>query len=907
MYQQSTRQSVGGVFPISTNVDRIAVGSDMLSSALDGIQSIWNPTRDNRVIQSAVPFNDTHHQQSFSPMLSRGEAFSFSPTTASYAPQQQQQQQQQQSEGYGLFSGGFARTLVQHEVIVSPTTIQNTLNVSGYHQDTAFEDPENTPLGPQEPGKFPERPMIGTKGRQIAVRANFFEFSTLPGRDLHQYDVKITPEVPPSLSRRIFRDLMDGLGSKAFGGIVAVYDGRRSLYSPKPLPIVDTVELEVVLKERADDPSGPTKSLSARKFTFRIKHHATVDMSIFKQFLQGKIVNSQFDALNALDVIMRHRPSLSLTSVGRSFFTRNDVKALGDGAECWMGFHQSVSASKGRLLMNIDISATAFYEPGPILTFIAHNLGKRAASDLRSPLKQRELEKIDRMLRGVKVLITHRGEMKRKYKITGLTRTSTDMTFFKYTPETRAGGKSGIALEISVAEYFARHYNVILQFPYLPCAKVGTAQRTVYLPLEVCDIVAGQRFLRKLNEQQTAQMIRLTCQTPDRRAAKISQAIGELSLDMLGSGKADQHDVANTMPLTDDLEYLDSFGVHLTDEMITIPARILDPPTLQYHPSSREPQITPRDGSWNLRAKKVVQPATLHSWAIVCFGSPREMPQEQIDNFLRELISTCRETGLTITNAHPPALYCDPASGKIEESVQAAWQAAGEAVQSFPQLIMCILPNTSVPLYAEIKRIGDTVLGVATQCLQVKHTYQPKKQYCANVCLKINAKLGGVNSFIVKNPAVPSDAGLPWVSDEPTMIFGSDITHPAHGESRENGSVCALVGSLDRLASRYAATVRLQPPRREVMAHLTSMVQELLKIFYLENNQIAPQRILFYRDGVSEGKFYEVVTKELKMIREACEQLQAGYCPAITYVIVQKRHHARVFVTNVRIAIFHVF
>lgn len=60
---------------------------------------------------------------------------------------------------------------------------------------------------------------------------------------------------------------------------------------------------------------------------------------------------------------------------------------------------------------------------------------------------------------------------------------------------------------------------------------------------------------------------------------------------------------------------------------MTVPARVLNPPTLQYHPSSKESLITPRDGSWNLRDKKVVQPATLHSWGIVCFGSPKEMPQ----------------------------------------------------------------------------------------------------------------------------------------------------------------------------------------------------------------------------------------------------------------------------------------
>jgi eukaryotic translation initiation factor 2C len=83
------------------------------------------------------------------------------------------------------------------------------------------------------------------------------------------------------------------------------------------------------------------------------------------------------------------------------------------------------------------------------------------------------------------------------------------------------------------------------------------------------------------------------------------------------------------------------------------------------------------------------------------------------------------------------------------------------------------------------------------------------------------------------------------------------------------------------------------------MMELESMTEEILKIFYLENNQIAPQRILFYRDGISESQFYDVATAELTAIRAACERLQAGYRPTITYVAVQKRHHARVFAMNV--------
>ena len=52
---------------------------------------------------------------------------------------------------------------------------------------------------------------------------------------------------------------------------------------------------------------------------------------------------------------------------------------------------------------------------------------------------------------------------------------------------------------------------------------------------------------------------------------------------------------------------------------------------------------------------------------------------------------------------------------------------------------------------AEVKRVGDTLLGVATQCVQSKNVMRPSPQTLSNLCLKINVKLGGINSILVPN------------------------------------------------------------------------------------------------------------------------------------------------------------
>lgn len=58
-------------------------------------------------------------------------------------------------------------------------------------------------------------------------------------------------------------------------------------------------------------------------------------------------------------------------------------------------------------------------------------------------------------------------------------------------------------------------------------------------------------------------------------------------------------------------------------------------------------------------------------------------------------------------------------------------------------------PLISFSVAAEVKRVGDTLLGMATQCVQVKNVVKTSPQTLSNLCLKINAKLGGINNVLV--------------------------------------------------------------------------------------------------------------------------------------------------------------
>ena len=217
------------------------------------------------------------------------------------------------------------------------------------------------------------------------------------------------------------------------------------------------------------------------------------------------------------------------------------------------------------------------------------------------------------------------------------------------------------------------------------------------------------------------------------------------------------------------------------------------------------------------------------------------------------------------------------------------------------QFIFCVLPDTKKTLYGEIKRVGDNVIGVATQCVQSKFVQNPKPHVISNICMKINAKLGGINHIICKDAQA-------LVFKESVIVFGADVTHPQAGD-RVSPSIAAVVASVDLQASSYTAIAHAQATKKnkpskkcetvEIIEKLDEIVKELL-VRYYKRTKCKPRKILFYRDGVSEGQFEQVYMYELRAIQKACMDLPGNYRPGITLVVVQKRHHARFFCADVK-------
>ncbi|KAF9279099.1 hypothetical protein BGZ68_008138 [Mortierella alpina] len=692
------------------------------------------------------------------------------------------------------------------------------------------------------------RPAVGTKGRRVQLTANFFEMR-MSDITVQHYDVVITPEVPPPVCRKVFEQFVTRHSASDLGNARPVFDGRSNLFSATAFPF-ESRTFEVILP-------GDIRPNSQRPipvFKVKVKKASTIDLEELGRFLEGRssLTGNCQTAIMALDVLLHHQPAMLYATVGRSFFLPTDKQRLSGPAEAWHGYYQSVRPTSGRMMVNVDVSSTAFYRSGELIDIVISILNLRSPDDLRRPGTSYNWKRVERAIKNLRISVRHRSTAStRTFKIQKLSQTSARETMFSRDTAS-AGGDS-----ISVEDYFQQTYNMRLTYPLLPCVVIGP--RTM-LPMEVCMVVPAQRYTKKLDQAQIADMVKFATQKPHERLNNIKKGLEILAYDQN--------------------PYVGAFGVRISKEMAVVRARILDAPMLSYSPRSVQANFASQEGSWNLINKKLIQGATLESWAVAVFVSERQLPREQVQGFVRELCQACVDIGINLPNKSPPQVYLNP-QGDIEQGLRAAWKMAGDQVKKYPQLLLCILPNTGTPLYAEIKRVTDTVLGSASQCMQSIHTRQPKKQYCANLCLKINAKLGGLNWKLT----------TPFMSDKPTILFGADVNHAGAGDMT-TPSIAAVVASLDDHAGKFATSVRLQPNRTEVIGDLKDMVHDLLKAYYTYCKK-KPARIIFYRDGVSEGEFVKVLQTEVAAIRAACTSLSSDYRPALTFVVVQKRHHAR--------------
>lgn len=82
------------------------------------------------------------------------------------------------------------------------------------------------------------------------------------------------------------------------------------------------------------------------------------------------------------------------------------------------------------------------------------------------------------------------------------------------------------------------------------------------------------------------------------------------------------------------------------------------------------------------------------------------------------------------------------------KAVEILFNTIGKTHGGYPQLMFFVLRGPNNHVYIRIKKSADCRYGVVSQCVQYAHVRKNQDQYISNVCMKVNAKLGGTTSQV---------------------------------------------------------------------------------------------------------------------------------------------------------------
>ncbi|KAJ9174711.1 hypothetical protein P3X46_013327 [Hevea brasiliensis] len=723
----------------------------------------------------------------------------------------------------------------------------------------------STSSPPEVAGKLVpiKRPDNGGRNdsRRIGLCVNHFPLNYNSGSIIRHYDVDVKPDLPSKngppmkfpkavlsmIRKKLFSDDPD-----KFPLSMTAYDGKKNIFSAVPLP-TGTFKVELSNEE----------GMKIRHFRVEVQLVNELPCSKLDDYISGKTSSIPRDVVQALDVVMKENPARQMIYACRSFHPtrpcpQND---LGRGITASIGIKYSLKPTCQGLALCLDYSVFPFIKQMPVIDFLKEHIPGFNPNNFRGFMKE-----VEKALKGLKVTVTHR-TTNEKYKIAGLTDENTQDIFFDF----ENPGEQTPPRKVSLVSYFREKYNKDIMHSNIPSLDLGKkSNRKNYVPMEFCMIAGGQKYAKELLDKKQSEKLReILLASPKVRESTICDMV---------------HDTDG--PCSGDITQ--NFGIGVDVQMTRVTGRVIEPPELKLRTSNGRWTMATLDRvkcDWNLRRNSVISSKPIRLWGVLDFGS------FSIEKAIPELISRSERLGIHMgqplfyKRLQMNLLYDVDNLHQLLESINSeSYKIGGTHLQ----ILVCVMPRED-PGYNNLKWISETKVGILTQCCLTKNCNRANKdQFLANIAIKINAKLGGSNVELSKQPQCLQSKGH-------VMFVGADVNHPGSYNST-SPSIAAVVGTMNwPAANQYIARICPQDHRAEKILKFGGMCLELVNA-YARLNQVRPDMIVLFRDGVSDGQFDMVLNEELMDLKMTFEAL--NYFPTITVVVAQKRHTTRLFLDS---------
>lgn len=718
------------------------------------------------------------------------------------------------------------------------------------------------------------RPNFGIEGKRIAVVSNYFLLKG-NGNDIYHYHVEITDKSASAKQNKAMtikeekahgatqlqiqqernvgkqkcREVINQLiKDKLLSNFQPFYDGYKNLYTFKPLPVGEGKTANVCVTS-----DNRTKSYVVTVKPVKKNCGGNViSLESLNEVCSGRSDKVPLEAVIAFDMILCHRePPFHEVGVGKSFFSFSEMRKnpMGGEIELWKGYNSSLQLTQKGPAILVNSANKAFHCSGFVIEQCCNVLGFDITE---RNLSKEDIRKLKKNLRGVKVEVTHL-PYPRKYTVESVTQENANNLVVNI-------GNS----KMSVAQFFTRKYKT-LKFPNLPCLSMKTTGKPTYTPMEVCVILPGQPKLGKLSPIQTSKMISKTAISPGERFESIMNYVKTIS-QINGP-------------------YITQAGYDIQMTPVSLTARVISPPALAYSNGPAQPDSR---GVWRTDGKNFSESSSNARWILISFSPSDTCPLNTLKRLSSGLVETSKNLGLHLRN---------PVAIRLLDWKTSTFDALLDAKRCDVQFAFVVLSRLDKNhSYDELKFIADVKLGLITQCMEDAVVLRccegaGASQILNNLLSKLNTKLGGINHTFSKQPTVAMKRAI---------VMGADAAHSPRGSKCP--SIAAVVGSIDDVPFQYAVSCKVQMNpdaskiSQEIILHMKEMTKHVLNS-YKKRNSYFPEKIIFFRDGVSQGQFETVLKNELDLIQTACEELLNRKLP-ITFIIVQKRHQTRFVPSN---------
>ncbi|CAG8961370.1 hypothetical protein HYFRA_00013831 [Hymenoscyphus fraxineus] len=783
--------------------------------------------------------------------------------------------------------------------------------------------------------------VVGSSDTPSLICANFFQFrfsmtQALATLKVYKFELEDDDQIEPTnrdIRRQAIADFLESQPpmpqshlwvTDYFATIISVGD----LYT-EPFPCVS----QTVVPPWGDKDFAVKVSITFQR---------DINLSELSNLVNGRSTSAEYrhdediKALNLITWKMITKDSSQGRCIGKRFFPQK--KALCNkitrteyrepvGPRVFVartGFFTSVRPGNGSLLLNINVSTSAFYPAELLFDWMRHRFTKESSV-------------VDNELVGLKVKFVLDQEPRATRRIARVGKKVTIQNVGK------KGAKNAKLMDRMKNNYASEQFD-----PEAFAIGFGDEDHSQWLPADKLIIEPWQPLRTKIDPDFADSMIAIAAKHP----AEVRKLIMRYAVGPLGIRMNEIPEETHTQPAeietrnphfqetgfpepevseqepqfsepefqepefqepdTIDLfqDFLPSFGFDPAKEIVELNSRELQPPVLEFGNKKDEKlfkKAKDKWASWDLTDKKFHIAKDCGNLSIIIIGNkhdymesgkdrdgnPRDSKFDVVTRWAKNFVKELRKYGLTClqTEDIPPIQFVAIQRGSDYQKRRADWQDALGHAYDFKKvgLLVIILPRKEIKMYSDIKWWTDCVVGVPSMGVQQGTLQRMRPRHFGNLCLKANLKLGGTNHNIMGGNLFPG-------SRQRTMVVGADVSHTQMGSDPTCPSLAAVVGTCDHASWQYTGSARLQGRNTEHIAELGVMIGERMAA-YMNKNGYFPDHILFYRDGVSESQYGMVFAEELPQIQLGAQRAVGNQQsrPKITLLVVGKRHHTRFF------------